>query len=393
MGAFSFGHIQTLWSVLHIAAQRANELRDDRSIVLVSPWHHNASRAEDGWSGAVLDTLHPNTNGALETLADVLCSLVSLGYDVTAVTLSQHGDALSRDQNFLLDLEIEFFEKLVENGVRCLLVDNMHHKYIRTPFHIVHGTMNLSKNGLFGRTRESMDLFFAEPDNGNYFAQNDEIINDNILTARPYFDRPVSVTDLEVARFNPGLQAPVVEDEANAELAELTDVAVDAEFSPNIPSDFEPVGSAIPPGTSAEVQQVNDFIQVNALVGAIVTAFVEHVRNDRYASLTEKALYETFGGVQSVSEGEAPPNLTELVEHIVAFCDDLPPEATMQLRKALGLSEDTPWERWKASFVRIVNSLPNIYALIGNPDYPRQRLRQRISASLEEANRLLKASI
>ena len=132
---------------------------------------------------------------------------------------------------------------------------------------------------------------------------------------------------------------------------------------------------------------------MNALVGAIVTAFVEHVRNDRYAELTESALYEKFGSVQGISEGEAPPNLTELVEHIVAFCDDLPPEATKQLRKALGLSEDTPWERWKASFVRIVSSLPNIYALIGNPDYPRQRLRQRISASLEEANRLLKASI
>jgi hypothetical protein len=393
MGAFSFGHLQTLWSVLHIAAQRADELGDDRSIVLVSPWHHNASRAEDGWSGAVLDTLYPHTNGALETLADVLSSLVSLGYEVTVVTLSQHGDALSRDQNFQLDFEIDFFEKLERNGVQCLLVDNMHHKYIRTPFHIVHGTMNLSKNGLFGRTRESMNLFFAEPDEGNFFAQNDGIISDNILTARPYFDRPISVTVLDVARFNPGLQAPVVEDEAIAELAELTDIAVDGEFSPNIPSDFEPVGSAIQHGTPEEVQQVNDFIQLNALVGAIVTAFVEHVRNDRYAALTESALYETFGSIQGISDEGAPPNLTDLVEHIVAFCDDLPPEATMQLRKALGLSEDIPWDRWKASFVRIVNSLPNIYALIGNPDYSRQRLRQRISASLEEANRLLKASI
>jgi len=393
MGAFSFGHLQTLWSVLHIAAQRANELGDDRSIVLVSPWHHNASRAEDGWSGAVLDTLYPNTNSALETLADVLGSLVSLGYEVTAVTLSQHGDALSRDQNFLLDLEIEFFEKLERNGVQCLLVDNMHHKYIRTPFHIVHGTMNLSKNGLFGRTRESMNLFFADADDGNFFAQNDGIIRDNVLTARPYFDRPTSVTELKVARFELGHQATVVENEPDGELAVLMNVAVGDDFSPNIPPDFEPVGSTIQVGTSPEVQHVNDLIQANALVGYIVTAIVEHVRNDRFAELTESALFEKFGSVQGVSEEVAPPNLTELVEHIVGFCEDLPPEATKQLRIVLGLSEELPWERWKASFVRIVSNLPNIYALIGNSDYPRQRLRQRISSSLVEASRLLRASI
>ena len=393
MGAFSFGHLQTLWSVLHIAAQRANELGDDRRIVLVSPWHHNASRAEDGWSGSVLETLHPNSNGVLETLADVLGSLVSLGYEVSAISLSQHGDALSRENNFVLDLEIEFFQKLRRKGVRCLLVDNMHHKYIRTPFHIVHGTMNLSKNGLFGRTRESMNLFFSEPDDGNFFTQNDGIIQDNVMTARPYFERPASVTELEITRFEPGIQAPVVEDEADLVLAELTEVVVNDDYSPNIPSDFEPVGSSIQPGTSKEVQHVNDFIQANALVGAIVTTFVGLVRNDRYPGLTETALFEKFGSVQGLSEGEAPPKLTELVENIIAFCEDLPPEATTQLRNALRISEDIPWERWKASFVRIVSSLPNIYALIGNSDYPRQRLRQRISVCLEKSNHLLKASI
>ena len=44
MGAVDSGHIQTLWTLLHLARSRRAQVSEDNLVAMVSPWHHNAQR-------------------------------------------------------------------------------------------------------------------------------------------------------------------------------------------------------------------------------------------------------------------------------------------------------------------------------------------------------------
>ena len=110
MGSFTLGHLQTVWSLLHKAAISREKPRQDDKIVIVSPWHHNAARNEDGWSSSVLEAIYSNRTTGSESLSDILAELVSMGYEVTMVTLSQYGRNMAREDNAVLDREKDFFE-------------------------------------------------------------------------------------------------------------------------------------------------------------------------------------------------------------------------------------------------------------------------------------------
>ena len=199
MGSITFGHLQTVWSMLHRAALRG-PIPGDNQIIIVSPWHHNAPRNEDGWSPEILDSIYGVSSRGSESLSDILSKLVSMGFEVKVVTLSQHGRALARDDNHVLDREKDFFEILDRNEIYCCLVDNIHHKYLRTPFELIEGSMNLSKNGLFGMTRDTMTLI-SKSHNQQIFEQNSRIIEDLLNSSRSYFVRPDSVSRLKSLRF------------------------------------------------------------------------------------------------------------------------------------------------------------------------------------------------
>ena len=137
MGAVDSGHIQTLWTLLHLARSKKNLVGEDKLVAMVSPWHHNARRDSDGWAGSTLESIYQSSTSSLYDLAAVLGELAKSveegggGFDVVMLTLSQDGKHLKKNDDPNLKREVEFFETLRQTGVRCFLVDNMHHKYVR----------------------------------------------------------------------------------------------------------------------------------------------------------------------------------------------------------------------------------------------------------------------
>ena len=113
-------------------------------------------------AGSTLESIYESSTSELYDLATVLGELAKSieegggGFDVVMLTLSQDGKHLKKNDDPNLKREVEFFEAR-QKGVRCYLVDNMHHKYVRTPFHFAWGA-STEQNGLFGHTLDNLTV-------------------------------------------------------------------------------------------------------------------------------------------------------------------------------------------------------------------------------------------
>ena len=201
MPVYHSGQSRLVWHAMFESALRADTIElQDRKITLISPWISDLTSSKSGWSTNAIDSAMNDWEGSVESLSDVLGALVHRGFEVTVVTLSTTGKWLRKKVDDKLEHEIEFMKKLTTRGVTCLISDNIHMKYISTPFCILSGSLNLSFNGVHGRNQEATNLFFhGNPDYDGALLG----INNVLVGARDY--QPVngySIADWSLPEFD-----------------------------------------------------------------------------------------------------------------------------------------------------------------------------------------------
>ena len=163
MPIFHSGQSRLLWHALFESGIRMNEVREDsREITLISPWITDLTSSRSGWSFTAITAALGESGSGFESLSDVLISLVQKGYKVKVGTLSTTGKWLRKRVDSKLDEEVRMMKKLSRNGVECFLGENIHMKYLSTPFCVLSGSLNLSFNGIHGRNQENTHLTFQE---------------------------------------------------------------------------------------------------------------------------------------------------------------------------------------------------------------------------------------
>ena len=193
MPVFHSGHFRVFWDALLDAASRIDTApANDREIIIISPWLSDVTTSRSGWSDASIASAFDIDTGNIESLSDILGKLVERGYDVTVVTLSTIGKWLPKAMNKNLDLERNFMKKISSRGVTCLLRNNLHMKYVKTPFTVFAGSINISFNGLSGRNQEAASLFFADT-NSQDFRQRKDAIENTLVGAKDYFSTRIPI--------------------------------------------------------------------------------------------------------------------------------------------------------------------------------------------------------
>ena len=86
MTTISVAQQRVFWALLHEAG-RYGPRQDDRELVLMAPWISDIPMTESGWSPLTLESIYPNSNGNLESLASTLIELKKLEFDVTVISL------------------------------------------------------------------------------------------------------------------------------------------------------------------------------------------------------------------------------------------------------------------------------------------------------------------
>ena len=201
MPVYHSGQSRLVWHAIFESALRGDSIEpQDRKITLISPWISDLTSSKSGWSTNAIDSAMDDWEGSVESLSDVLGALVHRGFEVTVVTLSTTGKWLRKKVDDKLEHEIEFMKKLTTRGVTCLISDNIHMKYISTPFCILSGSLNLSFNGVHGRNQEATNLFYhGTPDYDGALLG----INNVLVGARDY--QPVdgySIADWSLPEFD-----------------------------------------------------------------------------------------------------------------------------------------------------------------------------------------------
>jgi len=195
MPVFHSGHFRVFWDALLDAASRIGEAPvDDKEIIIISPWISDVTTSRSGWSDAAIASAFAIDTGNIESLSDILGKLVERGYEVTIVTLSTIGKWLPKARNKNLELESNFMNKVSSKGVTCLLRNNLHMKYVKTPFSVFAGSINISFNGLSGRNQEAASLFFADT-NPQDFRQRKDAIENTLVGAKDYFSPRIPISN------------------------------------------------------------------------------------------------------------------------------------------------------------------------------------------------------
>ena len=172
----------------------------------------------------------------LESLSDILISLVRKGYRVRVATLSTTGKWLRKKVDSKLDEEVRMMKKLSRNGVECYLGENIHMKYLSTPFCVLSGSLNLSFSGIHGRNQENTHLTFE--DNRDYptIIQG---INRIIQQSRSYDEEGtgtlVEWETPDVELFVQELDGEIIEHEENTMMPEFEEAIDEGGFSDYVP--------------------------------------------------------------------------------------------------------------------------------------------------------------
>ena len=168
MPVFHSGQSRLVWHALFESGMRKNEINpEEKKIFIISPWIRDLTSSQSGWSHLSITNAMTDNLANVESMSEVLGGLVKLGYDVTVLTLSTTGKWLQKNRDRFLDDEINMMSKLAKMGVNCRLADNVHMKYIMTPFCVISGSLNLSFNGVHGRNQEATNIFFNPSEDYN----------------------------------------------------------------------------------------------------------------------------------------------------------------------------------------------------------------------------------
>jgi len=313
MPVFHSGHFRVFWHVLLDAADRFDfTTEDDREIILISPWISDVTTARSGWSDAALASAFKINTGNIESLSDILGELVQRGFDVKVVTLSTIGKWLPKARNTNLDQEWNFMEKIRDKGVTCLLRNNLHMKYVKTPFSVFAGSINISFNGLSGQTQEAADLFFAYSHEQDFHQRKDAIEN-TLVGAKDYFSTRVPITNWIPPQFPSGnIDRTQIEPDywtgsLNPLYPELGD-----DYLPMVAEGFMPTGRIV--GDLDSPEKLLSFkAQLGNLIMRIAMRSIELNVDETITGFDETSiLNRLFGDAVAEVESDEPERLPEI---------------------------------------------------------------------------------
>ena len=148
MTRFDSGLSPLFWNTLFECIRRERELPPEEKVVLVaSPWLSDVELYGCRWHQSMLSTL--NKSQAFSSLIDVLGVLCNLGYQVELVLAARRGKFLPAKTNEMVKREKILIDKATQKGVRCSFRSDFHSKELVTPFAILSGSSNWTKNGLW----------------------------------------------------------------------------------------------------------------------------------------------------------------------------------------------------------------------------------------------------
>ncbi len=346
MPVFHAGHFRVFWHVLMDAAFRTEDLGDDSQVTIISPWISDVMTSESGWSETCMSAAFDTHGGSPEALSDVLGELVRVGYEVTVVTLSTTGKWLPKARNEHLDRERDFMEKIRDLGVTCLIRHDVHMKYVKTPFALMDGSINISFNGLSGRNHEAANLYFHDAQQQD-FSQRRERISAVLVGARDYFSPRIPITQWIPPSFQPfpGSSAPDLSGVAMAQLPPVGEL-----YAPMVPSDFSPVG-AVQMGGKPEVG-LSLKAQFSQLLYWSGVWALELLANEMVEGLDHGSVYDSI--VQDMG-GEMVTSPSAMRERLLST-DDY--NAQHSVRTRLGLvDDDAMWMEWRGLAEGLIGGL------------------------------------
>lgn len=380
MTTISVAQQRVFWALLHEAGRYGPRL-EDREIVLMAPWISDIPMTESGWSPLTLESIYPNSNGNLESLASTLIELKNLEFDVTIISLSTEGKWLTRDQNRFADAERDFFHLLEPHGIICSVVDDLHVKMLRTPYAVMSGSANFTRNGLFGRTRETVQVEHATNQQG--FAQLDQIMRDFKAGSRDYFTRAPSIVDIARGRANleSGLDgnAPIELDEDQSN-GQVSPSVVEGDYPQMVPADY------LPPGTRLDSKQASAIPSLHARMSLLWSEVVEYthglVVDEHSNDMNTESLNQILKGT----------NVSEICIRIVGFFQNEPEGTQARIKERLSIHEDLPWNRFTGGLQRNIQSIPKVLKHLETGDYDIRTLGLRVDQLIASFRRLIDLS-
>jgi hypothetical protein len=349
MTTISVAQQRVFWALLHEAG-RYGPRQDDRELVLMAPWISDIPMTESGWSPLTLESIYPNSNGNLESLASTLIELKKLEFDVTVISLSTEGKWLTRDHNRFADAERDFFHLLKPHGISCSVVDDLHVKMLRTPYAVMSGSANFTRNGLFGRTRETVQVEHASNQQG--FAQLHQIMKDFKAGSRDYFTRAPSIMD--IARRRPNLESGLTgnasieldEDQSNGQESPSVE---EGDYPKMVPTDY------LPPGTHLDSKQASAVPSLHARMSLLWSEVVEYthglVVDEHSEDMNTESLNQMLKGT----------NVSEICTRIVGFFHNEPEGTQARVKQRLSIYEDQPWNGFTGNLQRIIQGIPKVF--------------------------------
>tara|TARA_B100000676_G_scaffold270996_1_gene288050 strand:- start:408 stop:1580 length:1173 start_codon:yes stop_codon:yes gene_type:complete len=339
MPVFHSGHFRVFWYILFDAANRFDANLEDKEIVIISPWISDVTTHTSGWSdSSISSAFNPYGGGSIESLSDVLGRLVKLGYNVTVVTLSTTGKWLPKARNKHLDRERQFMNKVSRSGVNCMLRNNIHKKYVKTPFTTFSGSLNISFNGLSGRNQEGADLFFKTFHEQDY-NQRKQGVDATLVGAKDYFSSSIPITTWSPPNFEIFPQSQIPELTSSHEESYPS-------VSGSVYPEMTPEGY-LPPGKilSAEIgenEKLSMMAQCSQLIQRTAMWAVGLLADETLEGHNEKDICDQLFDLQS--EEDSLESNSEILPSIKAIRNLLLPSGQNQqltdyLSSRLGLSD------------------------------------------------------
>jgi hypothetical protein len=346
MPSFHSGHFRIFWDILFEAADKYDANLPDKEIVIVSPWISDVTTAQSGWSDTSLASAFGIDSGNLESLSYILGELVRRGFEVKVVTLSTVGKWLPKAVNKHLDNERRFMDHIRGNGVQCFLRNNLHMKYVKTPFAIFCGSVNISFNGLSGRNQETASLFYKDVQDQEY-QQRKDAINEVIVGARDYFSNRIPITNYIPPSFAINVGSQQVQVNYQGGIINPTYPELGDDYTSDVAGGFIPQGR-IDGTLDSEEKQLSFKAQLAGLTIRVAMRSIEVFGDETSDGYT----YESLVSQVFINQVEIddPAEVEELpsIERIRELLLPAEPEDQLYIREKLGLTDDDDvWDEWR----------------------------------------------
>jgi len=382
MPSFVSGHFRIFWHVLFDAAARFEESEEnDREIIIISPWITDVTTADAGWSEtARISAFDPYGGGSMESLSDVLGKLVQVGYNVTVVTLSTVGKWLPKRIDRNLDNEKVFMEKISQLGIKCMVRNNVHMKYVKTPFCTFSGSVNISFNGLSGRNQEGA-YYFVKSIHLQDFLQTKQHVDSTLIGAKDYFSSSIPITEWVPPRFEifPDATTPYLENSGVS-----YPLLSSNEYPGMTPQGYIPTGQI--GDEIGETENYSMIAQCSQLILRLEMWVIRLISDDsiegRTVSDIKKIIWpNSLENENNLDEKEVLPDLSTMRELVLP--NDHEGEKYITIR--LGIYED--YERW-IMWSSLVGNLFNGLNDISNKVYNNSTLTTEDAGTIDKITKI-----